>query len=155
MRRLSREVANALTVSNVSESSLQEAMLADKLDRIWRCTADMIGKKKSCLTKIGPIPSYLLFLLFYSQGSWRQGFQSLLGSLKGHENFGGLCPFYTRCQLCAKWNQTYCSKYFAQMCWRTKKNGWIKFADNCRSVFKSNLYGRKLWPKPEVSKKNL
>jgi mitogen-activated protein kinase kinase kinase 1 len=44
MRRLSREVANALTVSNVSESSLQEAMLADKLDRIWRCTADMIAR---------------------------------------------------------------------------------------------------------------
>ena len=51
MRRLSREVANALTVSNVSESSLQEAMLADKLDRIWRCTADMIGENNYVLKR--------------------------------------------------------------------------------------------------------
>lgn len=43
IRRLSREVANALT-TNATESSLQEAMLADKLDRIWRCTAEMIAK---------------------------------------------------------------------------------------------------------------
>ena len=36
-------MANALT-TNATESSLQEAMLADKLDRIWRCTAEMIAK---------------------------------------------------------------------------------------------------------------
>ena len=93
MRRLSREVANALTVSNVSESSLQEAMLADKLDRIWRCTADMIGKR-SCLKKIGIIPSSLFFVFpFIARAAEDKVFKVYWAALKAMKTLVAFAHF--------------------------------------------------------------